>query len=178
MRIGRPRKSDWYWGYWSGQRLWAHLQASKFRPQSNEHVYHPTLVPALLSVNKFVKAEAEQWLYGHNKFFCEDTAALQAFITPLTSVTRGLLRELVVVKWNHAGRQRAINHSAFCVLAQGGLNLRSFSSEWSNWTPRLAARDLYHYSFPWLEAVARARGVDEALSVLDVSRADQKRTAT
>ncbi|KAL9090518.1 MAG: hypothetical protein Q9165_005279 [Trypethelium subeluteriae] len=133
------------------------------------------LATHFLAVSHVVKAEAEPWLYSDNEFVVEDTTALHSFLASLTPSTRGLLRRITILGWGWGRTSKVMNLAALSILAEGGVNLHSLRFECDlRWISehklgQYLAKSLYRSCYLWLEAMARARGVDEALAVLELT---------
>ncbi|KAF2236964.1 hypothetical protein EV356DRAFT_530476 [Viridothelium virens] len=140
------------------------------------------LATHFLAVSHVIKSEAEPWLYSDNRFILEDTVALHGFVTTLTPSTRGLLRRITILGWGWTQMRKPMNFSAFSTLAEGGVNLRSLRFDCdlrcvsTSDLGRKLAKLLYRSCFLWLEAMARIRGVEDALAVLDLTVENLKET--
>ncbi|KAL1641360.1 hypothetical protein SLS58_006059 [Diplodia intermedia] len=136
-----------------------------------------SLTPALLAVCRRIRDEATPLLYAQPMLF-EDTAALHAFLAPLPPPSRAALRDVTVLGvrggWGRSMRA-AFDVAALTLLAEGATALNvlryhdeSYREGWNDSPQLLAARRFYRRAFHWLDAVARERGVDEAVGAVEV----------
>ncbi|KAI2484008.1 hypothetical protein Ptr902_02948 [Pyrenophora tritici-repentis] len=128
------------------------------------------LVPALLAVCKQMHSEGKDILYG-NDFVFADSFALYSFMINLGTSGAKNMKKITLRGWLDGRATKAYNHSCFAALLPA-TNLTSvvietpgsYSSQ-----PKRIAHQLYRDAFPWLEAVAAAKGkVDAALDVLQL----------
>ncbi|OJD36450.1 formylmethionine deformylase-like protein [Diplodia corticola] len=141
--------------------------------------HRATLSPSLLAVSRRINAEATSVLYSQPLVFA-DAGALHAFLAPLpVAPAREALRDVTVLgvrgSWERSMRA-AFDVAALTLLAEGATNLNvlryhdeGFRDEPSaDEGPRRAARRFYRRALHWLDVVARERGVDEAVGVVQV----------
>ncbi|KAF4536061.1 Formylmethionine deformylase-like protein [Lasiodiplodia theobromae] len=142
-------------------------------PDPDAQPHTANLTPALLAVCRQIRDEATPVLYAQPLLF-EDAAALHAFLAPLSPATRGELREITILgcrgSWRRSMRA-AFDVAALTLLAEGAVEnlkvLRFHDEMWrENDCAKMPARRFYRRAFRWLEAAARARGVDEAVGVV------------
>jgi hypothetical protein len=148
-----------------------HYSYSKINDDMRATYAEPTaLVPALLAVNKQIHQEAGDMLYA-NDFIFADSFALYSFMLNLGPSGAKSLKSVRIMNWGYGRALKAYNHSCFAVLAWA-TNLNKLVLDKMpgyNRSPKGAAEQLYRDAFPWLEAIAAARGkVDAGLDALEI----------
>lgn len=134
------------------------------------------LIPALLAVSKQIYHEGRDMLYG-NEFHLGDTLALHSFLVDIGPRAAALLKKINLIRWGEGrGVHKAYNHAAFTALMPA-TNLERFTMHkyylYRQVAGKAVATQFYRDAFPWLEAMAVAKGrVDAAVEVVDVKRGD------
>ncbi|OJD34672.1 glucan synthase protein [Diplodia corticola] len=163
---------------------WPALNNANNNAANNDNGDRPTLVrrrtyaPAplalgLLGVSRQVHSEAARVLYGgRTRLQFGDSMALQAFVARLSRGTRALVRDVRLMRWQHARSAcRAFDRTVFELLAEGVTGLaalrvpkRRYSSLDGKWEARRVCR----HGWRWLEAMAGERedGFEGVLNVL------------
>ncbi|KAL1620345.1 hypothetical protein SLS54_006129 [Diplodia seriata] len=131
------------------------------------------LATGLLGVCRQLRAEAAPVLYGgRTRFEFIDSAALLLFVGRLSRETRGLLRDVKLMQWQHRRSLCQANDKAvFELLAEGVTGLRAFRFDKGSYSSRKAwweAKRICRLGWRWLEAMAREKedGFDGVLKVL------------
>ncbi|KAF2468859.1 uncharacterized protein BDR25DRAFT_289805 [Lindgomyces ingoldianus] len=129
------------------------------------------LVPSILAVNKQIYKEGREMLYG-NAFVFSDPLALHSFMANIGPRAAALLKDITIGSWQYSrGMHKAYNHACFAVLAFA-TNIQKLKLDcWlgTGSQPKWVARQIYRDGFPWLEAVAAAKGkLDAAVDVIEV----------
>jgi hypothetical protein len=142
------------------------------------------LITNLLAVNHQIYQEAVSILYNQ-RITVADTYALHSFLTQLTARTVGFIRHLRISSWCSSRSHKAINFPAMSALAaSGAVNLERLELDCAlgyfhsyGWrtgrttpVPLRVARKVYRDCYPWMQAMARAKGdMYAAVDILEIS---------
>jgi hypothetical protein len=110
----------------------------------------------------------------NNELIFSDSAALYSFMLNISTTSAKQLKHIRLKDWAHGRGIKAYNHACFAVLTQA-TDLKTLHLDkmggWAN-TPPGSASKFYRDAFPWLEAVAAAKGKCDA--GVDVLRLEPK----
>ena len=148
------------------------FHAQQSQSQGNEGPHPPrALIPALLAVNQQIHSEAVGFLY-QQPITLEDTYALHSFLATIGS-NRPRLTDITVRGWgNGRGTHKAMNFTAFTLLADC-INLKILSLDCQiGWLrkPKNLARQVYRDTHFFLEGYGAAHGRrDAAVDLLELN---------
>jgi hypothetical protein len=129
------------------------------------------LVPSLLAVCKQINQEAGDLLYSHH-FYAEDPLTLHSFMVDIGPRVAARLKHIDLMNWVHARGHKSYNHTCFTALMPA-INLVSFNTHGflrCGESAKHIAIQMYRDAFPWLEAVGRAKGRNDAgVDVFNIS---------
>ncbi|KAK4561357.1 hypothetical protein LTR86_004674 [Recurvomyces mirabilis] len=150
-------------GYWYGRSRRGYRPAIQNEENGTDREPMPTLIPALLAVNKQIYAEAVGYLY-QQRFVIEDTYALHDFVAGLGS-HRTQLDNVTIRGWGRGrGAHKSMNFTGFTLLASC-TNLKSITLDcniggWRN--PKGLARQIYRDGVYFFEGFGLANGAKDA----------------
>ncbi|ORY17127.1 hypothetical protein BCR34DRAFT_671412 [Clohesyomyces aquaticus] len=129
------------------------------------------LIPSILAVNRQINQEAREMLYENKFCFC-DPLALHSFLANIGPRAALLIKDITIGSWQYSrGMHKAYNHACFALLANA-TNIEHLKLDcWlgTGSQPKWVARQIYRDGFPWLEAMASAKGkLDAAVDVIEI----------
>ncbi|KAK3696068.1 hypothetical protein LTR37_018149 [Vermiconidia calcicola] len=178
--VARGAISDNGNGFYPGRsrgyhrRRYINLDDDEDGDESQEPELDPKqLIPALLAVNKQVRAEATGYLYQQS-IILEDTMALHTFLAAIGPANRSQVADLTIRAWGTGrGTHKAMNVAALTLLSTC-TNLKSFNLDCEiGWLrePKNLARRLYRDGHYFFEAYGVANGKkDAAVEVLGLNQ--------
>lgn len=157
---------------------WNRSRRAASHDSMNDEAQEPAamvaFVPALLSLNKQVYAEAKSVLY-ENQFFFADTTAMHHFLANLGPSHRAFLKDLTLLGWGVGrGTHKAMNYPALTLLSDA-TSLKTFRFDcrvgWGYGTPRYKwlARQVMRDGHVWLEQWKRREGMEKVLAGLELA---------